>query len=1084
MALQLMDPVYKEMPLFQPNQVLTYEHLNDLAGYLSQQERYTRNKLIGNGIVCGLSFTWVPLVAPRAKVIIDDGLGITSAGYLAIYKSPGDLTHKIEFTRLKKYAPFDDATIYTNEKIYELVTLADFNADEETIDKDFLFDNDKNNRVLIILLEPEVKNPAKCLDENCDDKGKVYLYTPRPLLVPIAVLDRILDSVNAKYLTEEGRGWRGIDSKLNKPLVSYASVPNLFKNFEFATINSAAGILSLFKNRLQDADLDTIKDRIDALLNSFPWVFTTGMNAVKAAEMGALTPSPASNLGTLFKNKAKNFRDTAANNNYMQYLYDFVRDVVDAYNELYTHTTDLVSECGGNENPNPYHVMLGKTQANDEPLPYYEEGKYLNPVAKNFRYRHYFVSSPVMGIQFMLYEKIQQLLKRLARLVNNFSVNAGDVTIKVTPSVDYDNSISLRSVPYYYTPAGATALRRVWNYESTKRNRTAIHLGYQLAPNTQDDLLVNDTSKNDFYRIEGHAGTAAGAALTSIDTIRKKYNLPFTVASVSVQSSGSSLNSTCTFPDLEEEYNYYRDRVLGYLRFYIDWLQPKKGAIFKEILKLIKSMMNLLLERRCIEAFNYNQYKKIYARIYEVILEYYATFIPSNTSLANHAFNSLQNVLNIIFFRPIYKIWYMYKYRIGLIAASHIDSLTELADKYTGLEHLAGVRRGETFLLVYDTAQANKIIADFNIPDLISCTCDCKAPVCNNNHKSKVSPLQKPIIMVVDLNSNDEDTKSKAAYVPADDLYRLKLDSMGFYKADSDIDKSVFISEDENGNDEFTALKGYWVTGNKGEFLYLDFPRGNKNIKFGIFQLYYHMKGDFDENNVTGMLLLVVIGEGKFEPGAKVNINKGAVGRGVYTYDKKEYANKNDIKIHWPDKYQVVAIGKEKVPVYTTEAGNEIGIFKDKGGYPYFKVVKSDFPVAEEVPYVIEANGNSVKTSLVLNVIDKADKPEQPEYNGRVMDAKGSPVANAKVTTDTGKEVYTNEKGEFKLTNLKGGEVIGVEKSGLKTNPVQVNSKTPVEITMSAKTINIPGVGAKLPGGLDELVKSVDLSNLKNIFNK
>src|SRR5258706_11961245 len=109
MALQLMGPVYNELPFFQPNQVLTYEHVNDLAGYLSQQERYTRNKLIGNGIVCGLSFRWVPLVAPvapNAKVIIDDGVAITSAGYLAIYKSPGDLTHKREFDRLNKYAPF------------------------------------------------------------------------------------------------------------------------------------------------------------------------------------------------------------------------------------------------------------------------------------------------------------------------------------------------------------------------------------------------------------------------------------------------------------------------------------------------------------------------------------------------------------------------------------------------------------------------------------------------------------------------------------------------------------------------------------------------------------------------------------------------------------------------------------------------------------------------------------------------------------------------------------------------------------------------------------------------------------------
>ena len=57
MALKLMDPI-NTMPFFQANQVLTYNHLNELAAYLYQQERYTRNKLIGSGIVCGLSFSW------------------------------------------------------------------------------------------------------------------------------------------------------------------------------------------------------------------------------------------------------------------------------------------------------------------------------------------------------------------------------------------------------------------------------------------------------------------------------------------------------------------------------------------------------------------------------------------------------------------------------------------------------------------------------------------------------------------------------------------------------------------------------------------------------------------------------------------------------------------------------------------------------------------------------------------------------------------------------------------------------------------------------------------------------------------
>jgi len=46
----------------------------------------------------------------------------------------------------------------------------------------------------------------------------------------------------------------------------------------------------------------------------------------------------------------------------------------------------------------------------------------------------------------------------------------------------------------------------------------------------------------------------------------------------------------------------------------------------------------------------------------------------------------------------------MFKYRMAVLTESQVTSLSLLATKTTGLEHLAGVRRGETFLLVSDTA--------------------------------------------------------------------------------------------------------------------------------------------------------------------------------------------------------------------------------------------------------------------------------------------------------------------------------------------------------------------------------------------
>ncbi len=49
-----MKPSQDTYPIFEVNQVLTNSHLNEVFGYLDEQERLTRANLIGIGIVCGL----------------------------------------------------------------------------------------------------------------------------------------------------------------------------------------------------------------------------------------------------------------------------------------------------------------------------------------------------------------------------------------------------------------------------------------------------------------------------------------------------------------------------------------------------------------------------------------------------------------------------------------------------------------------------------------------------------------------------------------------------------------------------------------------------------------------------------------------------------------------------------------------------------------------------------------------------------------------------------------------------------------------------------------------------------------------
>ena len=71
-----MQPL-KSYPVFEADQVLSNGHLNNLVNYLEQQERLTRIKLLGRGIVCGLEIN-----TTNTAIAISKGCGLTSQGYL------------------------------------------------------------------------------------------------------------------------------------------------------------------------------------------------------------------------------------------------------------------------------------------------------------------------------------------------------------------------------------------------------------------------------------------------------------------------------------------------------------------------------------------------------------------------------------------------------------------------------------------------------------------------------------------------------------------------------------------------------------------------------------------------------------------------------------------------------------------------------------------------------------------------------------------------------------------------------------------------------------------------------------------
>src|SRR4029450_9643723 len=98
-----MNPTEVIYPVFEANQVLTNEHLNDLFEYLDEQTRLTRSNLIGIGIACGLEVAF----EEPGTVHLSSGCGVTSQGYLIVEPKDLDLAFVRSYTLPEGgYPPF------------------------------------------------------------------------------------------------------------------------------------------------------------------------------------------------------------------------------------------------------------------------------------------------------------------------------------------------------------------------------------------------------------------------------------------------------------------------------------------------------------------------------------------------------------------------------------------------------------------------------------------------------------------------------------------------------------------------------------------------------------------------------------------------------------------------------------------------------------------------------------------------------------------------------------------------------------------------------------------------------------------
>ena len=511
--------------------MLTNDHLNEMFDYLDVQERLTRNKLIGIGIVCGLD------IDNKATAIsISKGCGVTSKGYLIVWGDDGqleDLTQYISYTlpATPLYSPFINTI---TGKQYELLRMIS-DKEADTID------GVKNpvgpvlkDKIVVLFLEALERDLKNCDTQDCNEKGRQMEFNVRPLLVNKTDMEAII-SKQKKLSGEEG---------LSNSYIERLGLKDVqLKRFDV----KATPLQDAFD--IYDAYLACFNDDV---IKNIAEVYSQCFSIFQPILKDYGGTNPFENLQADLKKKLDIVKANMPI--YIQYYYDFLDDLIKAYNEFRERSFEVITECCPDEDLFPMHLMLG--EATVDTVDYIRSP-----------FRQYFISSPLFNHQNDLLNEVKVLFDRMVSLVKSlfiptFNARVG-VPIRITPSTWSNAPLSVRSIPFYYNLGGVF---KSWNPLKTRKGKSNYNLTYNVDKYTPQppDSVVNPMQYGiepyDFYRIEGHIGQPYTSVLNVILSARNTNRLPFDVIALKAgtDAADTEIKYDCHFEDIETQFTLLR----------------------------------------------------------------------------------------------------------------------------------------------------------------------------------------------------------------------------------------------------------------------------------------------------------------------------------------------------------------------------------------------------------------------------------------------------------------------------------------------------------------------------------------------
>lgn len=561
--------IISNYPVFEGSQVLTSEQLNGMFDYLDQQNRFTRSRLIGIGIVCGLDIQLV-----MNQVILSEGIGITSDGF--IVKMP-QCTMKYQrdyflpsTVAYEAFGSYDTDNIFTQDDdiiLYELLSNKPAEGHFQDLTQPFLED-----KYLLIFLECFDRDPRSCLGKNCEDLGKERIFTTRKLAVDQKGLNKILSKTGGGIENPFYPDSSLTRVDLKKPLFDpdgeeckeLKSFVMHYKALLYETGNTGCVHHLLFGQGEGTGLLQATYSEFQPLLEpAYNYQNPFHSNPAFAKVKSALRSYLAGGTGDNLKG--------------VQQVYEFYELLIDTYHEFMDVGARIAQACCPDKDFS-LHLIIGKIV--------WDHAKEMDEwgLLGQSRYRHQFLQPKILNSQSVLLKELISLHHKILLLVESFeinvikekSVNGVDETIKITP-LDPDSG----AIPRYLIPdqKGAvpgiqtTDLETQWHFDTTVTGKTPIRIrSYDRNGITHSTLFpaqsdfvtapLHYRTSESTYKAEAIFGEALSKVLDGESSIRDTYHLPFTILPVKINPNTENiLVEPHYWQDLQTAYNVTRGEL-------------------------------------------------------------------------------------------------------------------------------------------------------------------------------------------------------------------------------------------------------------------------------------------------------------------------------------------------------------------------------------------------------------------------------------------------------------------------------------------------------------------------------------------